>query len=137
YPWAVTPAYLDRITPKDMAKDLDAAARAFSEWDANSLVLRFAAYRAHDVGAPFEGDMRAALKRLTMPALLLVSAGDRLIGADGARRIRDLIAHPTYAEIPGDLGHRSVRAPPGTPAGDFIAAQIRSFLAGPGHTGEK
>jgi homoserine O-acetyltransferase len=135
YPWAVSPAYLERITPKEMAKDLDAAARAFSEWDANSLVLRFAAYRAHDVAAPFEGDLRAALKQLSAPTLLLANAGDRLVGIDGARRIRDLIAHPTYAEIPGDLGHRAVRALPGTPAGDFLERQIRDFLAALPKTG--
>ena len=129
YPWGVTTPYLERLPPRDLARDLDAMARAFAEWDANALVLRFAAYRAHDVAAPFDGDMTAALARVTAPTLLLPSASDRLVDSAGARRIRDGILHPTYAQIPGDRGHRAVRAPPGTPEADFIARQIRGFLA--------
>jgi len=129
YPWAVTTPYLEHLAPRDLARDLDAAAKAFAEWDANALVLRFAAYRAHDVAAPFDGDMKAALARVAVPTLLLPSASDRLVDGAGARRIRDGIPYPTYAEIPGELGHRAVRAAPGTAEGNFIARQIRSFLA--------
>ena len=129
YPWAVSAPYLERITPRDLARELEAAARAFAAWDANTLVLRFAAYRAHDVAAPYEGDMKAALARVTAPTLLLPSASDRLVGGDGARRIQGGIPHATYAEIPSDLGHRAVRALPGTAAGDFIDRQVRGFLA--------
>ena len=63
------------------------------------------------------------------PALILPSVSDRLFGLDGARRIRDGIRHPTYAEIPTDLGHRAARAAPETSEGDFINQQIRAFLA--------
>jgi len=129
YPWAVSAAYLERIAPRALAQELEAATRSFAAWDANALVLRFAAYRAHDVAAPYDGDMRAALARVTAPTLLLPSASDRLVGGDGARRIQSGIARGTYAEIPSDLGHRAVRALPGTPAGDFIDRQVRGFLA--------
>jgi len=129
YPWAVSTSYLERIAPRDLVRELEATARAFAAWDANSLVLRFAAYRGHDVAAPYEGDMKAALARVTMPTLVLASASDRLVSGDGARRIERGIPHPTYAEIPSDLGHRAVRALPGTPAGDFIERQVRLFLA--------
>ena len=80
-------------------------------------------------GNPIVDHTNAALARVTMPTLLLASASDRLIGIDGARRIRDGIARPTYAEIPSDLGHRAMRAVPGTPEGDFVARRIRDFLA--------
>jgi homoserine O-acetyltransferase len=129
YPWVVSTEYLERISRRDLAKDLDAAARGFAEWDANGLVLRFAAYRAHDVAAPYEGDMRAALARVAAPTLLLASTSDRLVGVGGARRIRDGIRQATYAEIPSDLGHRAVRALPGTSEGDSIDRQVRGFLA--------
>jgi homoserine O-acetyltransferase len=129
YPWVVSTAYIDRIAPRDLAKELEAAARAFAAWDANSLVLRQAAYRAHDVAAPYDGELKAALAQVTMPTLLLASASDRLIDIDGARRIRDGISQATYAEIPSDLGHRAVRALSGTPEGDFIDRQVRGFLA--------
>jgi homoserine O-acetyltransferase len=136
YPWAVSTSYLERIAPREIARELEAAARAFAAWDANSLVLRFAAYRGHDVAAPYEGDMKAALARVTVPTLLLASASDRLVSRDGARRIQRGIPHPTYGEILSDLGHRAVRAMPGTPEGDFIEHQVRLFLAtvtnGPG-----
>ena len=129
YPWVVSTAYLDRSSPRVLAKDLDESAKTFGAWDANALVLRFAAYRAHDVAVPFEGDMRAALAKVTAPTLLLANASDRLVGIDGARRIRDGIPKATYGEIPSDLGHRAVRALPGTNEGDFIDRQVRGFLA--------
>jgi homoserine O-acetyltransferase/O-succinyltransferase len=129
YPWTVSTAYLERIAPRDLPRELEAAARAFAAWDANALVLRFAAYRGHDVAAPYEGDMKAALARVTAPTLLLASASDRLVSGDGARRIERGIPHPTYAEISSDLGHRAVRALPGSPEGDFIERQVRAFLA--------
>ena len=129
YPWVVSTAYLERSSGRILAKDLDEAAKTFGAWDANSLVLRFAAYRAHDVAAPYEGDMRAALAKVAVPTLLLASTSDRLVGIDGARRIRDGIQQATYAEIPSDLGHRAVRPLPGTPEGDFIDRQVRGFLA--------
>ncbi len=129
YPWVVSTTYLERSSARDLAKDLDDSAKTFGSWDANALVLRFAAYRAHDVAAPFEGDMRAALARVAAPTLVLANASDRLVGVDGARRVRDGIRQATYAEIASDLGHRAVRALPGTPEGNFIDRQIRGFLA--------
>jgi homoserine O-acetyltransferase/O-succinyltransferase len=129
YPWVVSPAYLDRLPPPLLARELEASARSYGSWDANSLVLRYAASRAHDVAAPFAGDMTVALSQIAAPALILPSVSDQLFGRDSARRIRDGINHPTYAEIPTDLGHRAGRAAPETPEGDFIDQQIRAFLA--------
>jgi homoserine O-acetyltransferase len=129
YPWTVSAGYVERISARDLARELEATARAFAAWDANALVLRFAAYRGHDVAAFYEGDLAVALARITAPTLLLTSASDRLVGGDGAQRIRGGIPHPAYAEIPSDLGHRAVSALPGTAAGDFIDRQVRAFLA--------
>jgi homoserine O-acetyltransferase len=129
YPWVVSSAYVDRISSHQLAEEVEATARAFAEWDANALVLRYGAYRAHDVAAPYDGDMAAALARVTAPTLVMASASDRLIGTEGARRIRDGIRQASYAEISSDLGHRALRAPPGTVEGEFIERQIRGFLA--------
>src|SRR5438552_2130896 len=129
YPWLVSEAYLDRLPAKRLAKELEESARSFGNWDANSLVLRYAASRAHDVSAPFGGDMSAALAQITAPTLVLPSASDRLLGLDGARRIRDGVKLASYAEISSDLGHRAARPAPGTPEGEFIDRQIRAFLA--------
>jgi homoserine O-acetyltransferase len=54
---------------------------------------------------------------------------DRLLGVEGARRIRDGVKRASYAEIPSDLGHRAARPAPGTPEGEFLDRQIRAFLA--------
>jgi len=128
YPWTVSASYLDRLSAKQMARDLDESARAFSNWDANSLLLRYAASRAHDVSVPFGGDMVAALSQITAPTLVLPSANDRLLGLDGARRIRDRVKQASYAEIPSNLGHRAARLALGTLEGEFIDRQIRAFL---------
>lgn len=129
YPWTVSAAYIDRVAPQRLDREVEATAQSFAGWDANALVLRYGAYRAHDIAAPFNGDMAAALARVTAPVLLLPSATDRLIGGAGAKRIRDGVQHAVYAEIPGDLGHRAVRVAPEGAAWDFIDARIRAFLA--------
>ena len=129
YPWSVSAAYLDRISARQQAAELEDSARSFGEWDANSLVLRYAAGRAHDVAAPFGGDLKAALGQISAPALIMVSASDRLIGLDGPRQLRDGIRQASYAEIPSDLGHRAIGAAPETPEGQFIDQRIRAFLA--------
>jgi homoserine O-acetyltransferase len=129
YPWTVSTPYLDRLSAKQLAKEIDENARAFSNWDANSLVLRYAASRAHDVSAPFGGNMGAALAQITAPTLVLPSASDRLLGLDGAHQIRDGVKQASYAEIPSDLGHRAARPAPGTPEGEFIDSHIRAFLS--------
>ena len=129
YPWVVSTSYLERLPAKRLAKELEESARSFGNWDANSLVLRYAASRAHDVAAPFGGDMTTALSQVTAPTLVLPSVSDRLFGLDGARRIRDGVKQAIYAEIPSDLGHRAARPAPDTPETDFIDRQIRAFLA--------
>jgi homoserine O-acetyltransferase len=129
YPWIVSAGYLDRIPATQLAKEIEESARSFAGWDANSLVLRYAASRAHDVAAPFGGNMTAALSQIAAPVLILPCATDRLLGLDTARRIRDGVAHATYVEIPSDLGHRAGRAAPETPEGRFIDRQIRTFLS--------
>ncbi len=128
YPWVVSAAYLDRIPAPRLMKELEESARSYASWDANSLVFRYAASRAHDITTPFGGDMTVALSQITAPTLILPSASDRLLGLDGARRIRDGVKRAIYAEIPTDLGHRGGRAAPETPEGDFIDQQIRAFL---------
>jgi homoserine O-acetyltransferase len=129
YPWAVSAPYIGRLSPKQLAGELEASARSFGNWDANSLILRYAASRAHDVSVPFGGNMSVALARVTAPTLILPSASDRLFGVDGARQIRGGVRQATYVEIPSDLGHRAGRLAAGTPEADFIDRQIRAFLA--------
>jgi homoserine O-acetyltransferase len=129
YPWTVSAGYLDRTSPNRVAKELEQTARSFGEWDANALVLRYGAYRAHDIGVPFRGDVAAALARIEAPVLLLPCASDRLVGTAGAQRIRNDVKQAVYAEIPGDLGHRAIRALPETAEWDFIDRQIRKFMA--------
>ncbi|HXP03397.1 MAG TPA: alpha/beta fold hydrolase [Stellaceae bacterium] len=131
FPWAVSTAYLDRLAPEAVAQESEAAAKNFAQWDANGLVLRLAACRGYDLSAPFDGDLDAALARMTMPVLLLPSASDRLIGHAGAQRLRTALAHASYAEISTNLGHNAIASPPGTTEGDFIDRTIRGFLAGP------
>jgi homoserine O-acetyltransferase len=130
FPWTVTAEYLNQLSPRQIAQESDGLAKGFADWDANALVLRYAACRAYDVAAPFAGDMDSALARVTMPVLLLSAAGDRLLGVAGARQLRAGLPHATYAEIPTQLGHRAIVAVPGTPEGNFIDHAIRGFMTG-------
>src|ERR1700756_590765 len=74
YPWLGSAPYLDRLSPKRLGQGIQESAKSFGNWDANSLVLRYAASRAHDVSAPFGGDMAVALSQVTAPTLVLPSA---------------------------------------------------------------
>jgi len=132
YPWDVSAAYLERVSPKQLGEEMEATAKSFAAWDANSLVFRYAACREHDVAAPFGGDLATALKQVQAPVLILASASDRLLGLDGTRRIRDGVKHATYVEIPSDMGHRGLgaEAEPGEAA--IIARAIRTFLGARG-----
>jgi homoserine acetyltransferase len=132
YPWDVSAAYIERISAKQLGEEVEATANSFAGWDANSLVFRYAACRANDVAAPFGGDMAVALKQIQAPVLVLASASDRLLGLYGTRRIRDLVKHATYVEIPSDMGHRGLgeNAEPAEAA--IIARAIRSFLGARG-----
>lgn len=131
FPWAVSTAHLDRMASDAVAQASEAVAKSFAQWDANGLVLRLGACRGHDVAAPFNGDLEAALARATMPVLLLASASDRLIGLGGAHQLRTILAHANYAEIPTELGHTAIASAPGTVEGDFIGRAIRGFLTSP------
>ena len=128
YPWSVSAAYLDRISPATLARESEGAAKDFAAWDANALVLRYAACRGHDVADAFSGDLGAALAQAAMPVLLMPSASDRLVDPAGARWLRAKLSHASYSEIPGDEGHRAITALPGTPEGVFIDRAIRGFL---------
>lgn len=128
YPWRVSAAYLDRISPRRLARELEETARQYAEWDANSLIWRYAAMRSHDASQGFHGDLASALARVTAPTLLLPSASDRLFSLDGAQRMRRGIAGAAYAEILGDLGHDAGRPLPGRPEWEFIDRRVRDFL---------
>jgi len=129
YPWTVSASYLDRVSPNRVAKEIEDVARSFASWDANALVLRYGAYRAHDVGVPFHGDIGVALARVEAPVLLLPSTSDRLVGTGGAQRLANGVKRAVYEEIPGDLGHRAIRALPETAEWDFVDRQVRKFFA--------
>jgi len=126
FPWAVSSAYLERVPAKRLAEEIEATAKSFAAWDANALVFRYAAFREHDVSAPFGGDMQAAFAQIRAPLLILTSASDRLLGLYGARRIRDGVKRSTYVEIPSDMGHRGL----GTATEPGEAATIDRVLRG-------
>lgn len=130
YPWDVSAAYLERVSPKQLGDEMEATAKSFAAWDANSLVFRYAACRGHDVAAPFSGDMATALKQIQAPVLVLASASDRLLGLYGTRRIRDLVKHATYVEIPSDMGHRGLGEAAEPAEAGIIARAVRTFLGG-------
>lgn len=129
YPWDVSAAYLERVSGKQLGEEMEATAKSFAGWDANSLVFRYAACREHDVAAPYGGDLGTALKQIRAPVLVLSSASDRLLGLNGTRRIRDGVRHATYVEIPSDMGHRGLGEEAEPAEAAIIARDIRNFLS--------
>jgi len=92
-------------------------------------VRRYQASSAHDVSAPFGGDLQAALARVRAQVLVLPCTQDRLLGIESARQIAQGIRSAELAEIDSPTGHLAYRPIPGAPASDFITQRVRAFLA--------
>ena len=128
FAWTVTDAYLEAIgeAAEDEAQIIG---ERFAQWDAWSIVRRYQASSAHDVSAPFGGDLQAALARVRAQVLVLPCTQDRLLGIDSARQIAQGIRAAELAEIDSPTGHLAYRPIPGAPASDFITQRVRAFLA--------
>ena len=134
FPWTSSDEYL--ITLNEAA--YETAKKAAGEnwvktWDANSMLWRYFASRAHDASKPFGGDMMKALGQVKAPALLLPSMTDRTIPGYLTRELhRGLRGQVTYAEIPSIRGHSAGGMPPGTAEYAYVSEKIRGFLSGLG-----
>ncbi len=127
FAWTVTDAYLEAIG--EAAEDeAGIIGERFAQWDAWSIVRRYQASGAHDVSAPFGGDLQAALARVRAQVLVLPCTQDRLLGIESARQIAQGIASAELAEIDSPTGHLAYRPIPGAAASDFITQRVRAFL---------
>lgn len=131
FPWLYSDAYLETLkTPETYQKALWAFGDAWaSTWDTNAIILRYKASREHDASIPYGGSMNAALARITVPVLMLVSLTDRTIPSYLSRELYAGLRDVRWAEIPTIRGHLGGAAPlPDSPEYSFITAQVRPFL---------
>jgi homoserine O-acetyltransferase/O-succinyltransferase len=130
FPWLLSEEYLDGLV-KD--EDFDKAKVAFGEgwakvWDANSLIARYAASRSHDVSAPYGGDMKKALARVTAKVLVMPSMTDRTVPISLAREMYRGLANAVWQEIPSIKGHLACCQPPGTVEYAYVSERTKAFL---------
>jgi homoserine O-acetyltransferase len=85
FPWTVSDSYLASI-PRAQA-EATGGGEWFSKWDAWSLLRRYQTSTAHDVAAPFGGDLLGAMARVDARVLVMPCAQDRLLGLQGASKI--------------------------------------------------
>jgi homoserine O-acetyltransferase len=128
YPWSVTDEYLEATDPEQLAGEIDAAGERFTQFDAWNLIRRYQASSAHDVAAPFGGDLSEALKRVRARVLVLPCRQDRLLGLRTAQQIAEGVRHAKYAEIDSPRGHLAWRPLRGSPETAFITSHVRTFL---------
>lgn len=128
WPWTVSDAWLDALTPAQAEAACAATGDWFAQWDAWDLLRRYETSAAHDVGLPFGGDARAALARVRAQTLVLACAQDRLLGVAQARALAAGIEHGTFAAFDSPKGHLAWRAEPGSAHTHEITRRVRAFL---------
>lgn len=84
---------------------LEATRQRYGFLDACSFVHMTHACDAHDVSAPYSGDLVAALSRAGMPVLVMPCASDLLIPPANSRLMHRLLPNSSYVEIPSYAGH--------------------------------
>lgn len=130
YPWSVTDAYIERLAPQELEREITDRVERAASWNVWDLIRRYQAVCAHDVALPFDGDMGRALERIRARLLVLPTTTDRLICIQSARDIARNVQHATYVEVPTDLGHLGWRPMQGAPETTFIANHVIRFLDG-------
>ena len=131
FPWLYSDEYLTTLKePEQYQTALMAFGTGWSKaWDANGLIIRYMASRNFDASAPYGGNMKAALAKVTAKTLLLASQTDRTIPAYLSREVYAGIKDAKYVEIPTIKGHLGGAAPAkGSAEEAYIADQIRPFL---------
>jgi len=111
-------AWMDKLTADNKANAFDATDWLYQSW----------AYQAHDVGTTpgFDGDTRAALASVHVPALILAPALDVFNPVEAAREAAAMPA-ATLVEIPSLQGHQAAAT---ASAADmaFLNQRIGAFL---------
>jgi homoserine O-acetyltransferase len=128
FPWTVSDAYLERMPPALVEREIESAIDRSSQWNAWDFVRRYQASASHDVGILFEGNIDTALARVRARTLILSTSSERLLGSTSARELATHIAGSKLVEVPTDRGHLGWRAIAGAAESRLIAAKISSFL---------
>lgn len=130
YPWIVSDAFIDSMTPDRLEEQLRTMADRWSEWDAWSLIRRYEASSSYDAAASFDGDLALALGRVTAKLLLLPTSTDRLLSPAGAHLIASQVRDATCIEVPTPRGHLGWWPVPQSSEEAQFTTHIRRFLAG-------
>lgn len=128
FPWTVSDAYLERMPPALVEREIESAIERSCQWNAWDFVRRYQASASHDVGIPFQGNIETALARVRARTLILPTSSERLLGSSSARELATHIAGAKLVEVPTDRGHLGWRAIAGAAESRLIAAEISSFL---------
>ena len=108
FPWTVTDAYLESVTPETLAEDTQAVADNFALWDAWSLIRRYEASSQFDISAG-RGSLDNVLANIRARLLIMPCHQDRLLGVDSAKMIHRLAPKSDYVEIDSLRGHLAWR----------------------------
>ena len=128
FPWTVSDAYLERMSPALVEQEIEAAIERSAQWNAWDFVRRYQASASHDVGTPFQGSIAKALSRVRARTLILPTSSERLLGTASGRELASHIAGAKLIEVPTDRGHLGWRAVDGATESQMIVAEISRFL---------
>ena len=128
FTWTVTDDYLETTALKTLDEEAERAGNGFASWDAWSLVRRYQASSAHDVSAPFGGDLQKAMAKVKARVLVLPCSQDRLLGLQNATEIAKGIKGATCVEVDSNKGHLAWRPLVGSAETNEITQAVKQFL---------
>lgn len=97
-------------------------------WPAIDWMYRYRAAQSHDIAAPFDGDLDAALAAIEARTLIVHMSSERLFPDHHAARMDEGIADSTLVVLETDRGHMGCCQPEGSPEYRQLTAMVTDFL---------
>jgi homoserine O-acetyltransferase/O-succinyltransferase len=128
-PWLYSDEIMNRLDEDEFAWLFHSMGRGWAEsWQDVDWMYRYRAARSHDVAAPFDGDLDAALATVEARTLIVHMSSERLFPDRHARLMDEGIADSRLAVLETDRGHMGCCQPEGIAEHRELSALIAEFL---------
>jgi homoserine O-acetyltransferase/O-succinyltransferase len=128
-PWLYSDAIMNRLDPDEFEWLFRSMGRGWAEsWQAVDWMYRYRAAQSHDIAAPFEGDLEAALATIEARTLIVHMSSERLFPERHAQAMDEGIADSTLVVLETDRGHMGCCQPEGIVEHQELSAMIAEFL---------
>lgn len=132
-PWLYSDEIMNRLDEDEFEWLFRSMGQGWAEsWEAVDWMYRYRAAQSHDVAAPFDGDLDAALATIEARTLIVHMSSERLFPDRHAGLMDDGIADSWLVVLETDRGHMGCCQPEGLAEHTELSAMISEFLADTG-----